>query len=233
MKLNLVVIAVATAVILSPTTSIAQTRRNRTPPRPQQQQPTTTQTAVTRDGRTVILRSDGTWEYTNDPPPPSPSTSNAPAATRQNSTLSLQAGLVFRSGDVKPIARTTFYLLDDDLAKILREAGVQPPARSSSSGDDPDRQLVFSFGLLSRYATSAEEQQFSRAAMDALRPHILQTVTTDFNGSVTFAPVAAGTYYVMGLAQTPRGFAIWNLRVELQGGQSSVTLDQNNAVYAG
>ena len=30
--------------------------------------PLSTQTAVTKEGRTVLLKSDGTWEYTNDPP---------------------------------------------------------------------------------------------------------------------------------------------------------------------
>src|SRR5437764_14620029 len=63
-----------------------------------------TQTAVTRDGRTVILKNDGTWEYQQKVP-----NAIVPTVSKQKGTLSIEAGLVFQSGDVKPVARTTFY----------------------------------------------------------------------------------------------------------------------------
>jgi len=146
--------------------------------------------------------------------------------------LSLEAGLVFRSGDIKPVARTTFYLLDDNLAKILREAGLQPPGRIGSSSGDPDTNMVFGFASATKYSSLPDYQAFLPAAMAALKPHILQSVTTDFSGKASFAPIASGTYYLMGVSQTPRGFAVWNLKVDINSSQS-VTLDQNNAVYAG
>ena len=69
--------------------------------------------------------------------------------------------------------------------------------------------------------------------MTALTPHILQTITTDFGGKASFQPVATGTYYLMGVTETPSGgWAVWNLRVDLKPGQNSVTLDQNNAAHA-
>jgi hypothetical protein len=40
----------------------------------------TIQTATTRDGRTVLLKSDGTWQYSSDPTPPV-SRSNVGAAS--------------------------------------------------------------------------------------------------------------------------------------------------------
>jgi hypothetical protein len=68
--------------------------------------------------------------------------------------------------------------------------------------------------------------------MGAIKPHIVQSITTDLTGKGTFERVAAGTYYLMGVMKTPRGHATWNLKVDLKPGNNSVTLDQNNAVTA-
>ncbi|MDQ3219604.1 MAG: hypothetical protein M3Q26_02505 [Acidobacteriota bacterium] len=65
-----------------------------------------------------------------------------------------------------------------------------------------------------------------------MKPHIVQSVTTDFSGKAKFAAVAAGTYYLMGFGSTPRGFVIWNLKVALKAGETPIILDQNNADVA-
>ena len=65
--------------------------------------------------------------------------------------------------------------------------------------------------------------------MEAMRPHIVATVTTDFNGKGQFSAVPAGTYYLMGIGQLYKQVVLWNLKVDLNAGQNSVTLDQNNA----
>ena len=125
----------------------AQGTRRRTPAtRPSE--PVSTQTTTTKDGRTVILKSDGTWEYAKEPEEASATTVARPG--RNNSTLSLEAGLVFKSGDVKPVARVTFYLLDDDRAKILEGAGLQP-WRKFTSGGNADEELVDAFASSVRF----------------------------------------------------------------------------------
>jgi len=149
----------------------------------------------------------------------------------QTGGLSIEAGLVFRSGDIKPVARTVFYLLDAHPGNILKEAGIKPADKSGMDLEDPEK-LLFSLGLAMRYAELPSEQPFLAAAMEALKPHILQTVTTDFGGKAQFQPVVVGSYYLMGVAQTPKGLALWNIKVELNPGQNSFTLDQNNAAYA-
>src|SRR5437899_5978511 len=81
----------------------------KTPPKP-----VTTQTATTEDGKSVVLSSDSTWKYaseTREAETSSPDASTRPKG-RANSVLSFETGLVFKSGDVKPVARATFYLLD-------------------------------------------------------------------------------------------------------------------------
>lgn len=210
----------------------AQTRNRNRAPVARPSQPVSTQTAITKDGRTVILKSDGTWEYTSDPPNPTTPSPSAPLPSEQNSVLSLEAGLVYKSGDTKPVARTTFYLLDDELGKILREAGLQPEASHQRIYNDVDRALVSTFASSIKFRILPQYQAFYPAAMEALKPHIIQSVTTDFGGKASFEPVPPKVYYLMGFNETPRGYAIWNLKVDLKPGQNSVTLDQNNAAYA-
>ena len=233
MKLKPAIVApIAMLLLVNAASFSAQTRNRNRAPVTRPSQPVTTQTAVTKDGRTVLLKSDGTWEYTSDPPNPVESKPKVSTSARRNSNLSIEAGLVFRSGDIKPVARTTFYLLDAHPGNILKEAGVKPSDTGSGMDlEDPDK-LAFSLGLAMRYAELPSERPFVSAAMEALKPHIIQTVTTDFGGKAQFSSVPAGSYYLFGVAQTPQGMALWNMKVDLNAGQNAVTLDQNNAAYA-
>lgn len=221
-------------ILLFLSTNAAQTRR---PASPKATPKVSVQTATTRDGRTVLLKSDGTWEYTDDPITPSAATPNSGAgitatnAASQSGELSLEAALVFRSGDVKPMARTVFYLLDDDLAKILRTAGLKTSQRYGAM-QDTDHNLLFTFGSASKYPSLEDHAQFYSTATEALKPHIKQSITTDFSGKATFQNVPVGNYFLMGFGLTPRGFVLWNIAVEMKPGTSSITLDQNNAAFA-
>jgi hypothetical protein len=221
MKLKPSVLTVATVLLLLQTSNIiAQTRKPNRTPAARPSQSVTTQTATTKDGRTVILKSDGTWVYADDEAPAVESTPRKSGGTRPNSVLSFETGLVFKSGDVKPLARSTFYLLDDNLENILRNAGFQP---------ESDLSLLNSLGMayygreLEKYRTTYDK------AMEAMKPHIVATVTTDFNGKAQFSAVPEGTYYLMGIGQLYKQVVLWNLKVDLNSGQNSVTLDQNNA----
>src|SRR5437868_2853289 len=60
---------------------------------------------------------------------PSPDNLGASAPSKIQSTLTLEAGLVYKSGDVKPVPRNEFYLLDDDAEKILKDAGIEKKGR--------------------------------------------------------------------------------------------------------
>lgn len=187
----------------------------------------TTQTATTEDGKQVVLSSNGTWKYSSEN---DSNLSTRPKGGRPNSNLSFETGLVFKSGDVKPIARTTFYLIDDDLARILRAAGLHAP--QEYGGGDSDEDLINAYARSIKYSILPAYKDFYPTAKTALQSHVIQQATTDFSGKAEFPAVPSGTYYLMGMSETPRGYAIWNLRVELKPGKNSVTLDQNNAVTA-
>jgi hypothetical protein len=148
----------------------------------------------------------------------------------QSSTLALEAKLRLEADDVRPVTQTMFYLLDDSLPKILRDAGVKLPRDISPS----DASYVHEFGLNSEYTTSREGIQFIDNAMAALKPHIIQSIKTDSSGKAKFSPVPVGTYYVVGTAHISMVccFVVWNLKIELKSPQSSVTLSRDNAAYA-
>jgi hypothetical protein len=215
-------------ILLLVSTTLPQTRRASSPKATPK---VSVQTATTKDGRTVLLKSDGTWEYTDDPVAPSAAVVSPASDAAQWGALSLEAALVFRSGDVKPMARTVFYLLDDDLAKILRAAGLKTSQRYGTM-QDTDQNLLFTFGSASKYPSLEDHAQFYATATEALKPHIKQSITTDFSGKANFQNVPVGNYFLMGFGLTPRGFVLWNVAVEIKPGSSSITLDQNNAAFA-
>jgi hypothetical protein len=177
-----------------------------------------TQTAITKDGRMVILKSDGTWEYAKVDPTDT---------IQQNSTLSLEAALIFNSGDVKPVARTQFLLLDDEPGKLLKAAGIKT-AEPLRPEDDETRQLVFDFVFAQRSVILPNYAAFLEAALPVIKPHIIQSAITDFSGQAQFKPVHAGTYYLLGYTEVSRSRAGWNLELTLKPGSQKVTLDNNN-----
>jgi hypothetical protein len=228
MKLNLFFTVVLSVYLGASLTTNLQAQTKRTQPT---SKPVTTQTATTDDGRKVTLKSNKTWEYAAEDSTVTETQGATQPKVKPNSVLSIETGLVFKSGDVKPLARTEFHILDESLANILRNAGLKPPKSYGETGE-ADRDYVSAFAFASKYNSNPTYQEFYPRAIEALKPHIVQSVTTDFSGKAKFAPVAAGTYYIMGLGSTPRGFVIWNLKIDLKAGENPVVLDQNNADIA-
>ena len=194
--------------------------------RPRATTPVTTQTATTEDGRKVILKSNGTWQYdAQDSSVADTTGTTSRPKGKANSTLSFDTGLVFKSGDVKPMARTTFYLLDDSVENIMKAADVTNGADMSLfSGSSLHQTLSLSY-----YGKNLEKYSVVYAkTMEAIKPHIIATVTTDFSGKGQFEAVPAGTYYLFGIGQIFKEVAVWDLKADLKSGQNSLTLDQNN-----
>lgn len=153
------------------------------------------------------------------------------ASSVTQSILSIQVNVSLRPGYPQPVARTTFYLVDDSLARILRSAGVTIKGRDGKdklAQTEDDYAIWFGFGANNLRMLPIGD--FYEKAMSTLRPHILQTVITDFDGKARFAPVRQGAYFVLGVARTPKGFAVWQLSVPLNTPAVALTLDERNAV---
>ena len=132
-------------------------------------------------------------------------------------SITVKAAIVYKMGGAQPIARAPFYLLDDSLDNILSNAGFK--AESS----DGSVTFAFEYGMAATYHSESEQFKKMQAA---IQPHIVKTASTDFDGTAKFDRVKAGIYYIVGVAETRGGFAVWNLKVEAG---ESVILDQNNA----
>jgi hypothetical protein len=141
--------------------------------------------------------------------------------TSQKGTLSIEAGLVFKSGDVKPVARVEFYLLNKDLNSVLEEANIQ-----SESGMN----LVSTLALALSYPNF--HQDTVEKAITSIKFHSVSSAITDFQGKATFRPVKTGNYYLYGFAKAGNSKVLWNLNVSLKNGQNSITLDNNNVELA-
>src|ERR1051325_3682068 len=155
-------------ILVAPETNLSQSKpRPRPATKSGVENPVTVQSATTDDGKRVQLRSDGTWKY-SETTETTPTVTVAPTAP-QTSALSLEAGLVFKSGDIRPVARTEFHLLDESLLKILRDAGVQP---RPGDRDTSDRSIVFSYGLERKFGS---EQNFPAGVQEAINKHVIAT----------------------------------------------------------
>ncbi len=147
-------------------------------------------------------------------------------------SVNLQAGLVYQNG-TQMVSRTLFSLLDEDLGKILFDAGLKPDDASMSAKFN---ELSGTSNPSDRFRGYVLRDVLRGANFDtlakALQPHIKTQATTDFNGNAQFVDISPGIYYVYGQTQTREryGMAFWNLMIEVKAGVNQVILDQNNMV---
>lgn len=145
------------------------------------------------------------------------------ASTSSLYSVNMKAALIYKYGGAQPAARVTFYLLDDSLQTILL----------SGSTKDLFKNRDWSWGYGHDMITEGFEGN-RQVLNSVIKPHVVQTATTDFDGSAKFVGLRAGTYYLAGVAETRGGYAVWNVPVHVGGTQPTVDviLDQQNAAYA-
>ena len=139
-------------------------------------------------------------------------------------TLSIEAALVYSYGGAQPVARTTFYLLDESAEKILADAGMNT-GRSQTS-------FVDTYAMATIYSLLPSQAKISAQGTAAITPHILEQTTTDFTGKATFEGLETRTYWIFAVVKTRSGYAVWNLEQSIIEGENKIILDQNNAKTA-
>ena len=207
------------------------------------------QIATTEDGRKVILKADGTWEYAKEilsvqeapraeetpvPQPPAPLPETKPAVSipeSQKGVLSFEAAVPLKSGNVQPIAGSTFYLLDRDLNQILQTSGIKPEKKLS---------LLNTFSMAHYGSTIGVERSVKlfSSAMESIKPQIVATTTSSSDGKGEFVSIVPGVYYLMNVSVvnlnaenlTDRRSVLWNVKVQIQPGPNSIQLNESNAV---
>lgn len=155
--------------------------------------------------------------------------SNQNIETKKQTSLSIEAALVYKSGDVVPVARNTFYLLDENLITIIKNADVKLPDKVGVAYETVDEKFLYAISYLNdEFISSVPElNKFKNDFFKAITPHIVQKITTDFGGKGVFNNLTPQTYYVFGIGRARSASLVWNLPVELSNEQN-IVLDQNN-----
>jgi hypothetical protein len=140
-------------------------------------------------------------------------------------TLNLEAAIIYQFGGAQPVAKEKFYLLDQDLEQIVKEAGETEDFKPGT-GD-----YKRPYNMEDVKFPSLLNKQF-RELQPIIAKHIKYTLETDFQGKAQLSNISIGTYYLYGVAETRKGSSVWNLKVEINRGDNKISLSQNNALYA-
>lgn len=150
-------------------------------------------------------------------------------AVFQKGSLDLDTGIVYNMGGAQPVARTEFSLIDADAEDILKNAGLSPnDLKAAGPGIAPGGgNLVGSLGFAAKFPDPYGD--FLSKATGTIKQHARYSVTTDFAGKAHLDGIEPGTYFIYGYTETRRGFALWNLKVDIVSGSNALVLDQKNA----
>lgn len=148
-------------------------------------------------------------------------------ANAQKATLAIEAAVVYRSGDVKPVARVQFLILDASLPTIL--ADTPQPQDLSLITRDKSAQLIITYAKAALNAPGHE--RFFDQASAAIKPHVIASEMTGFDGKAAFENLPAKPCYLVAVTRAGQGWLIWNLKAELKPGKNKILLDQNNAAF--
>lgn len=141
----------------------------------------------------------------------------------QEGTLSVEAGLVYKAGDVKPVARADFYLLNDDLETIIKNAGIE---EKDMGGLNQKLSFVQKLSFWKKFPALYPNQLAK--AVDVIKQHTVYTITTDFSGKGEFTQIKSGKYWLAGIGGANQ-IVVWNLPIDIKAGKQSISLDNNNA----
>lgn len=178
-------------------------------------------TTADRPVTTTTVPSTSTTDVSLPPPPPPsqtttvPGTSTAPpvAPAPSKGTVVLNAKAATNAGSTRPVSGTKFYLLEEDVETVLREARVEPIEGNT---------LTASLGLAAVYPNLYGD--FQRAAMRAIAANAKYSGTTNGSGGASLSGVEPDGYYLFGVARIGRGFALWNSPVSVIAGDNTLNL---------
>ena len=132
-------------------------------------------------------------------------------------SLPIKAAVIYNFGGPQPVAQDKFFLLSKDFDEIAREPG--------KNERDVLEQPISPTFWKPRPVGIVE---------DGIKPYIVSSTITDFEGNGKFENVPVGKYFLVGFTKTRKEneFLLWNLAVELKVENQTLLLSQTNA-FAG
>jgi hypothetical protein len=136
---------------------------------------------------------------------------NAKIPVDENTKIPIKAGLLYKMGGARPVARTKLYLLKAE-AKNLDNSDLFISPMTASA-----------VGMGESYAGIQE---------DRIKDYVVATTTTDFEGNAEFKNIPPRTYYIAAYTRMPSqfGYVVWKVEVNAKKDMETVFLDQNNAL---
>jgi hypothetical protein len=138
------------------------------------------------------------------------------AAATGGAALAFTAGAATPSGATVPVADHSFFVLRDSIESVMAQAGIQPI---------PGGSRVKAWSMACESNTPVCNQ-----GAKALKAATVGIAQTDPGGRGRIPPVAPGTYYLFGTAESSAKPIIWDVKIDLKPGDNTVALDQRNAV---
>lgn len=177
--------------------------------------------AKTYDGKTVVLKSDGTWRYKD-------ATGAGQPTTASGAKIEVEVAVVVRTGEVRPIARTPFYLLTKSLNTILSQPDLVAAFREGRQIGKTEDEFFYQRAALAGYVS---RPRFTQLALSEIAKATSAKGTTDFSGKLEFTDVPDGQYFLTGWNPFGSVGVYWSFPVQVRDGKNlKVTLDQNNAL---
>jgi hypothetical protein len=153
---------------------------------------------------------------------------NADMAKRKR--FAFTATVVYPSGEVKPIANSTFYILDTELLTILKNAGIEPTGATLQNFEgDADKALISDAGYSLSGKFPSPYRELAEKVAIAIKPHIVQQTVTDASGRGVFKGLDQSNYYLLGTGGAYYSNVIWNMKIDTTK-DSALVLDQRNAL---
>jgi hypothetical protein len=158
-------------------------------------------------------------------------------AIARTGNLNLEAGLVFKNGDVKPVARVEFLLLRNHPEDLIRTRKLHPIYESDVSqhklysGERMFKPTTFdewTFRSAALAVKATFAPNFFQAAANALAGSTVASSITGFDGKTTFENVPVGDYFIFGRYQVDERAAMWGLPVTIKVGTNKMILDNHN-----
>jgi hypothetical protein len=170
------------------------------------------ETVRTQDGREIHLYDDMTYDV-------APSVAPLAAATVD---INIKAGVITKGGDVKPVARSEFMIFKDDIKPIIATV-------NDRDGKPLD---VFGFYMADEYRLLDNGLAYT-TALQKLKPIIVGTFTTDFEGNASIqVPRSDTSYYIYGSFKVGRSSCMWYLKF-VPNKNGGLVLDNSNSAYCG
>lgn len=146
-----------------------------------------------------------------------------PACSKPVATLQVEAGIVYAVGGVQPVAKEKVYLL------------IADPMKAGNDNGSVDGSLLYRQLTSPGSQGKMDNREFALSFLKTAKvwsPLIRATSTTDFQGKASFPPLAPATYWILFIAPTRSGVAMWSLPITLELGENRILLSQDNALFA-